>query len=272
MTVIFLTQTSTSRIYPWYANTGEYDTLESRIPPPRGFVRPDLPVKSFGTWLRGLPLKPAGTPVYLWNGAKKHTQSRHAAVVDLDFIGKNLQQCVDVIIRLRAEYLWSTGRRKQIAFSYECCEEKIPWSKWREGWRTEVKKENGRYGFEWQRSAEPDDSRDNFRAYLFNIMMYAGTHALARDMKPTDTSELKAGDAFVQGARAGYGHGVIVIDEAVSPDGRKVILLAQSYNPAENLNILKSGISGLSPWFPTDFKGSLTTPEWTFKKRHARKF
>jgi len=49
------------------------------------------------------------------------------------------------------------------------------------------------------------------------------------------------------------------------------MLLGQSYNPAENLNILKSN-SDISPWFRVDFNENLYTPQWTFNKKHAMRF
>ena len=33
------------------------------------------------------------------------------AVIDLDLVKGDLQQCADTILRLRAEYLWAAGRR-----------------------------------------------------------------------------------------------------------------------------------------------------------------
>ena len=77
------------------------DTLEQRIPPPPGFQRAPVPEQSWGAWLRGLPMKPAGAPVLLYNGAPKWRQDVHVAVVDIDVGSRDLQQCADAIMRLR---------------------------------------------------------------------------------------------------------------------------------------------------------------------------
>ena len=101
---------------------------------PTGAVRVDLPVDSFGAWLRYLPLKAAGEPVFFYDGRLKPNQSVHEAVVDIDVGNRNLQQCADSIIRLRAEYLYSRKALNQIAFHYTTGH-LIPFSKWSKGLR-----------------------------------------------------------------------------------------------------------------------------------------
>ena len=257
--------------YPWLHNEPANETIASLIKVPAGYKRIEVESNSFADWLRHLPLKPAGTPVKLWNGKLKPNQGVHVAVVNLDFIGGNIQQCIDAIIRLRSEYLWSVNRADEIKFSYTCCNEKIPWEKWKIGWRTKIVKKNGLDAFVWEKTAEYDDSRINFISYLCAIMFYAGTQSLSTDMKKIGASDVQIGDAWVQGGAPGYGHGVLIVDMAVSPTGKKIMLLGQSYTPAENFNILKS-YGRLSPWFECDFGDELITPQWIFKKEHARRF
>lgn len=270
-TLLLASVTVNNNSYEWKESVQTSETIEKRISVPDGFKRITVEKGSFGSWLRNLPLKPEGTNVKLWDGYEKYTQYNHVAVVDIDFIGKNLQQCIDIIIRLRSEYLRSVGRDKEIAFTYSCCTEKIPWEKWKNGWRTKIRKEGNKYVFDWVKSKQYDNSYKNFRSYLFDIMMYAGTYSLSRDMNKIPAKDVTIGDAYVQGGAPGMGHGVIILDMAESPEGKKIMLLGQSYNPAENLNILKS-FTEHSPWFDVDFESELNTPEWTFDKSHARRF
>ncbi|MEM7104906.1 MAG: DUF4846 domain-containing protein [Bacteroidota bacterium] len=257
--------------YPWMDNYDPAFSISNCIESPPGFSRVQTKAGTFEHWLQNLPLMPEDSPVRTWDGGQKSNQNLHSAVVDLDFIGKNLQQCIDVIIRLRAEYLWSIGEADKVAFSYTCCKEKIAWSKWKNGWRTRIVKRNGRDAFEWIKEAEYDDSRKNFRKYLYDIMMYAGTWSLSENMYKSDPLEVKIGDAYIQGGAPGYGHGVLIVDMAESADGEKIMLLGQGFNPAENFNILKS-VNDISPWFRVDFGERLDTPQWSFSKEHARKF
>ncbi len=61
------------------------------------------------------------------------------------------------------------------------------------------------------------------------------------------------------------GHCVIVVDMALNDDtGEKVFMLAQSYMPAQDIQILKGDSEG-SPWFSVKTEGVLKTPEWIFE-------
>lgn len=271
--VLFFTSTNTAQtdIYSWKEASSKIPRAVHDIQTPSEFTRLSVVPNSYQSWLRNLPLKPKGSVVKLWNGEQKYRQDIHVSVVDLDFIGQNLQQCVDAIIRLRSEYLWSTKRVKGLGFTYTCCSDPVTWDKWREGWRTKIFQEKGRWKYSWVHSKKPDNSYQNFRKYLFNIMMYAGTQSLSRDMQKINANDVQIGDAYVQGGAPGYGHGVLILDMAQSASGEKIMLLGQSYNPAEEFNILKSD-DDVSPWFRVDFGEELVTPQWTFLKEHARRF
>src|SRR5688572_9799278 len=79
------------------------------IQPPPGFKRISSPDNSFTTWLRNLHFKKDKT-VYLFNGEKKKNQSAQFAVIDISRSKKDLQQCADVVMRLRAEYLFANKK------------------------------------------------------------------------------------------------------------------------------------------------------------------
>lgn len=81
--------------YVWAGAVGHEAGLSARLAPPEGFVRVPAPPGSFADWLRGLPLKPDGSPVKLFSGAIKWRQDAHAAVVDIDVGRGDLQQCAD---------------------------------------------------------------------------------------------------------------------------------------------------------------------------------
>jgi len=67
---------------------------------------------------------------------------------------------------------------------------------------------------------------------------------------------------------------VIVVDAAVRRrDGRTVFLLAQSYMPAQEIQVLANpNDTALSPWYAAGFGNELRTPEWTFADRERTRF
>ncbi|MEL6275629.1 MAG: DUF4846 domain-containing protein, partial [Bacteroidota bacterium] len=93
-------------------------TISSRILAPENFVRQEVPKLSFAHYLRYFPLKPHGTSVMLFDGRKKYNQNVHVAILDIDVGKRDLQQCADAVMRLRAEYLWSQKRYDDIHFNF----------------------------------------------------------------------------------------------------------------------------------------------------------
>ena len=82
-------------------------SVESTILPPTGYTREVCDEHSFAAYLRQLPLLPKGSKVLLYNGQEKRNQAAAFAVVDMEIGNRDLQQCADAVMRLRAEYLLS---------------------------------------------------------------------------------------------------------------------------------------------------------------------
>ena len=70
---------------------------------------------SFAQWLLHVPLKKDKT-VYLFNGSVKKNQAAQFAVLDVSTGNKNLQQCADAVMRLKAEYLFAKQQFNAIIF------------------------------------------------------------------------------------------------------------------------------------------------------------
>lgn len=77
-----------------------------QIPLPKGYERIEVAANSFAQYLRELPLRNDKT-VYLFNHQSKSDQSLHYAVIAISTGNRDLQQCADVVMRLRAEYFYS---------------------------------------------------------------------------------------------------------------------------------------------------------------------
>jgi hypothetical protein len=231
-----------------------------RIPLPRGFARVWVREGSFGDWLRHLPLKKEGTPVYLYDGRKKRNQNAHIAVIDVDVGAGDLQQCADVIIRLRGEYLYAAQRFSAIHFRFTNGEN-ASFTTWASGYRPEIKGNK----VTWVKKRAPDQSYKTFREYLRTVFIYAGTSSLSRELaKRGNMYDTQIGDVFIE---PGFpGHAVLVVDMAEDTATRKrAFLLAQSYMPAQDIHILRNPTNAvLSPWYDLDCGAQLTTPEWVF--------
>jgi hypothetical protein len=167
--------------------------------------------------------------------------------MDIDVGDRDLQQCADAIMRLRAEWLFSTGRKADIAFD-----------------DTEGRR------MRFATRAKQDYTA--LRKYMNFVFAYAGTYSLAREMKAVPVGDIRAGDVFIKGGFPG--HAVLVTDLVVNPDtGEKRFLLAQSYMPAQEIHILKnpSETDGTA-WYRTDFGDALVTPEWSFSRSQLKRW
>ena len=83
------------------------NTVKTRFTLPEGYTRLTPENNSFAHYLQNLPLKPEGTIALNYDGSVKQPDDVYSAVVNIDVGEKDLQQCADAIMRLRAEYLFA---------------------------------------------------------------------------------------------------------------------------------------------------------------------
>jgi len=239
-------------------------TLEARFKLPAGYNR--TAVNDFGTYLRTLDLKPHGADVHYYNGGIK-PKNVHAAVLDVSVGDKNLQQCADAVMRLRAEYLFAKGRYDDIHFHFTNGFD-AQYSKWRQGYRISVKSSD----VAWVKTAVPATSHESFIQYMQVVFSYAGTMSLSKELKPVALNDILPGDVFIHGGSPG--HAVIVLDVASNKQGDKIFMIAQSYMPAQEIEVLiNSTDEALSPWYKVDAnKEEILTPEWDFTIHDLKRF
>ncbi|MCU4174455.1 DUF4846 domain-containing protein [Carboxylicivirga sp. N1Y90] len=228
----------------------EKGILSERFEPPVNYQRPNCDSKSFVYFLQHLPLKPEGSVVKYYNGASKNTPEVYCAVVDLEVGNRDLLQCADACMLLYAEYLFKQKRYDEIAFDF-------------------VSDGKPRYYNDYT----DERTYKSFRKYMNYIFAYANTRSLYNQLKPVSSiMQLKAGDVFIQTGNP-YGHAVMVVDVAINAaSGKKVYLLAQSYMPAQEIQILINPMnSSLSPWYELN-ELPIQTPEWKFIPADLRRF
>jgi hypothetical protein len=224
-------------------NNNPYASVAA-IPLPPGFTRVHADSSSFTGWLRRLPLKKNKT-VYLYNGILKRNQAAQFAVVDISVGDKDLQQCADAVIRLRAEYLYARKTVAAIDFT-----------------------DNNLTHYRLPAGA----NRNTFNKYLEKVFSYCGTASLEKQLvSVNDFNSVAAGDVLIKGGSPG--HAMQVIDVAQSATGKRIYLLAQSYMPAQDIHVVVNPANGkISPWYEINTAPLIETPEWIFKKENLKKW
>ena len=114
MILLFLLHVLSLNSYDLYSGPPPAQNIRERIAPPRGYTWVTEPKGSFGEYLQNSPLKPKGAKILDHNQSPISNQHEHIAILDYDIGHKNLQQCADIIIRLRADYLWKQKRYQEI--------------------------------------------------------------------------------------------------------------------------------------------------------------
>ena len=213
-------------------------TQIKNIPLPTGYTHIENGDESFATWLQNISLK-KDNKVLLFDGSLKPNQTAQFAVLDISVGNKNLQQCADAVMRLRAEYLFAQKKFSEIFF-----------------------RDNGSGVYKF---SEPY-TRDNFTKYLDKVFGMCGTASLVKQLKQKNNfNDIKAGDVLIRGGFPG--HAVMVMSVAENEDGKKIYMIAQSYMPAQDIHVLQNPMNeNLSPWYEIIENDIIQTPEYTFRK------
>lgn len=242
------------------------EKIPDRFIPPEGYRRQYLDRNSFAYYLRHLILKPIGSKVLYYNGDVKQNDGVYAAVVDLPIGRKDLHQCADAVMRLRADYLYAQKRYEDIHFNFTNGF-RVDYSEYIKGKRIVVQG-NKTY---WKQSTTPSNTPYDFNRYKEQIYMYAGTLSLSKELVSVKIEDMQIGDVFIQGGSPG--HAVIVVDMVEDDQGEKMFMLAQSYMPAQEIQILENPSDpGISPWYHLEGWVDLYTPEWNFIDEDLKRF
>ena len=202
----------------------------SDINPPRGFERVVGADPALAAFLRALPLKERGTRTQLFTGGDADRQPLNYAVIDLPMLS-NAEQCADVCMRLRSEYLFTQGRLSDIHFN-------------------DIDSAVVQY--------DGGNSHVALEQYLRHVYEVSNTFSLSRELPSRRLLEVQPGDIFVYAAadRTGerYGHAVTVIDVVRDPRTDRIcVLLAEGNTPARNIHVVRNlRDRWLSPWFAND--------------------
>ena len=197
------------------------------INPLEGYRRVKVDPNSFGAYLRKFPLKDDWT-LYYYNGNKVKNQFGGYAVLDIDIGSKDLLQCADAVMYLRASYLYAQKRYQEIHFN-----------------ALSGKRMN------YTDYAQGDYSPAKFRKYMEYVFGYANTVSLEKELPQRKIEDVQIGDVFVVGGNPG--HAMIVVDMAVNANGERALLFAQGMMPAQSVHVVTNIEHGEdSPWYMID--------------------
>ncbi|MFO0972276.1 MAG: DUF4846 domain-containing protein [Phycisphaerae bacterium] len=263
-----LSDAERARQYGWLprAAAKSFVPLADRLAPPPGFVRVRVERNSFADWLRHLPVKPAGTPVV--SGGRKvvmpGTAAQLAAVVDLQPGNSNLLNAANIVLRLRAEYLWGSGAWRSANFRFTNGQF-FPFARWDSGQRPIV---SGR-SVDWARATKADDPRVSYAGYMETLFRYSSVYSLIADTVPVRDDSIQPGDLFAVPGRPG--HVVLVLDAATNSAGGVCVLLGQGGTPAQTFHVVRSqpGVD----WYELRAGSALAVPGYgTMSMKHLRRW
>lgn len=214
--------------------TNPYETISS-IPIPDGYKRPPEDQHSFSTWLGQIHLK-SDRSVYLFDSTKKANQLAQFAVLDIPVGDRDLQQCADAIMRLRASYFFDKKEYDSILFF-----------------------DNDHKAYRFSKPY----NQEHFNDYLKTVFEMCGTASLSKQLKKINFKDIRPGDVLIRGGFPG--HAVMVVDMVINEKGEKKYMLAQSYMPAQDIHILLNPhVAIASPWYQVSDADKIETPEYTF--------
>jgi hypothetical protein len=217
---------------------------------PENFERINYEANSYSYYCQNLTLKPYGEKVHYFSGEEKTKSNVYSSVLDQKISAKDLQQCADACMRIRGEYLFSVKEYSQIHFNF-------------------VSDGKPRYFTEY---AGQKRDYQTFIKYMDYVFGFANTSSLYQELKTITPKEAKAGDVIIQKGNP-YGHAVIILDVVKNKEGEKRFLLAQSYMPAQETQILKNpNSSDGSPWYEISENEKIQTPEWIFENYKIGRF
>lgn len=252
----FLLGQSTLFISPGSYNLESYKTIEQIYAPPHGFNRLKVNKNSFAAYLRDLPVLKDSINVLdfknrIWI---KSSDSTLAGVVPIDISGKRLWQCMDILIRMHADYL---DKSDYINMNYPLPDgTMLSWQEWQKGIRPVFKGTR----FNKILNSKYDSSPRSFSRYLNTIFEYSGTQSFWHYYPDIDLKDIIPGDFIVKKGKKG--HAVLIVDIAVNEVGDKVALIGQGDTPACQFYLLKQTDGNL--WFNIDLTKS--HPDLPIKK------
>lgn len=218
---------------PAYSGT---DGCLGDIEPPEGFVRIDGTDAAYTQFIRRLPLSAPDSLLRCFDGTPNDSLQPYCfRTLQLPLLSKN-EQCADVCMRLRAEFLFGSRQFFRIRFA-------------------DTQRRVHRYAYGYNHAA--------LYKYLKDVFKIANTESMRLSMPVRRLKDVQPGDVFVYDAKSRpssrYGHAMLVADVAVNKaTGQRAFLLVEGSTPACNIHLVRNlARPDLSPWFLLELSDSI---------------
>ena len=218
--------------------------------PDSSYTRKAVEKGSFGEWLRERKLRPVGSDVMDYSGKihKKAGDTTIAYVMNMNVLGRRLEQCIDILVRLYAKYSWDSMQKHNIIFP-------LPggfwleWLSWQGGFRPVFRGTK----VNLIKSQLKDTSFANLEAYLRTIYLKSHTQQFYYNYKSIDLYEINIGDFVVKkGTRS---HAILILDLAKDDSGNLYALIGHGDTPACEFHLLNYHKN--NAWFPISKKQNI---------------
>lgn len=213
-----------------------------------------------GSWpyfLQHLPVREGAVMDYL--GRSVYNPDKAFSIVDYDIGSRDLQQCADAIMRLRAEYLFGHGLVDRIGFTFTSGH-RYAFRDYCRGVRPKVRGNTVSF---IQYVPPVEAGHGALRKYLDIVYTYAGTISLARELK--GVTQLGVGTVIIQPGSPG--HCSIIVDEGIDGSGNRYYKLAESYTPAQSIYLLRNTReSQLGEWHRLRAGSAIVTASYQFRE------
>ena len=217
--------------------------------------------ESWGYFLQHLPVTTG--KILDYRGKPVPDQHKQAGIISFDVGARDLQQCADALMRLRAEYLFARQRYEEIGFHF-VSGQYYAWKDYCKGLRPVARGNT----VVFTRGASAEYTHESLRTYLDLVYTYASTISLAKELK--SAHDFAIGTIVIHAGSPG--HCFIIIDEARNAAGEKVFKLAEGYTPAQTMYVLRNPEEAdASPWYRLS-KGVISTASYTFTSYQLKKF
>lgn len=217
---------------------------------------------SWPFFLQHLPQ--ANGTVVDYRGQAMPDQAKAFAVLPYDVGSRDLQQCADALMRLRAEYLFAQKRFAEISFRFTSGEA-YAYTDYLRG-RTPVAVGNG---VRFSSGAARQNNAVSLRHYLDYVYTYAGTLSLAAELKTAD--DFAIGTVVIKPGSPG--HCFIIVDEATAPNGERLYKLVEGYTPAQTLYVLRNDAEpALGCWHRLKKGQAIETASYLFSRYQLKTF